>query len=591
MEAYMKCDTPLKDVTRNIGVMLLNNRERYGEMNAFAQDESGAYQFWTWNGLVDDIVTFAAYLRTKGLKRGDHIGIISRNYYHRLVVELAVMASGYVSVPIFHRYTEEMMSHLLEFSDVKMLILVNYWRLEYLPTDDKPLLVMETPEFPRKMYPFENRVEFFDDVMKRTQPTNEQRREIEESFRTIEPEETCLIMYTSGTTRFPKGVILTHRNIMTQQSALQELWKPVPGMRFLCYLPWHHSFGGLFERFFALHSGGCLAVDGSWGKDINKLLQNFAEIKPHIYFSVPKVYKEIVSRVLTSADAEATFFHDELKYVFTAAAPLDLSISDIFKKKGVPVVEGWGLTETSPCCTLTDLLLERTPGVVGFPIPGVEVRLGDENEILVRGVNVMKGYYKLPEVTAAVLDEDGWFKTGDIGAVTEDGLQILARKDRVFKLSNGEKVFPSMIERNIGNLCKFIKHAYIFGAGQDHPCALLFPNRELLDSDEISILDEADCVHPDKSDSLTVCFSRCLHKINCHQSVKFEHIQKAMIIDQELTLERDELTPSFKIIARNIEKNYKEYIDCMMMNKTEGLPENAYVVEVCDCAREHDGED
>ncbi|MFZ1729376.1 MAG: AMP-binding protein [Bacteroidota bacterium] len=591
MDTHLKCDIPLRSTTKNIGVMLLNNRDNYGDMNAFAQVEEGPYQFWTWNQLVDDIITFAAYLETKGLKKGDHIGIISRNYYHRLVVEMAVMASGYVSVPIFHRYTEEMMSHLLEFSDVKMLILVNYWRLEYLPTDNKPLLVMATPEFPRKKYPFENQVEFFEDVMRKTNPTPEQRSAIEQTFRDVEADDTCLVMFTSGTTRFPKGVILSHKNIMTQQSALEDLWKPEPGMRFLCYLPWHHSFGGLFERFFALHSGGCLAVDDSWGKDISKLLENFATIKPHIYFSVPKVYKEIISRVLVSKEAEATFFHDELKYVFTAAAPLDTSISDIFKKKSVPVVEGWGLTETSPCCTLTGLLLDRQPGVVGFPIPGVEVKLAEDNEILVRGVNVMKGYYKLPEVTAAVLDEDGWFKTGDLGAITEEGLQILARKDRVFKLSNGEKVFPSMLERNIGNLCKFIKHAYIFGAGQDHPCALLFPNRELLDSDEISVLDEVECVHPDKSDSLTACFSRCLHKINCHQDVKFEHIQKAIIIDQELTLERDELTPSFKIIARNIEKNYKEYIDCMMENKTDHLPDNAYVVEVCTCRDQPETED
>lgn len=583
METYLKCDIPLTNVTATIGEMLLNNRDNYGKMNAFAQDQGGTYQYWTWEELVDDIVKFSAYLRGKNLKKGDHIGIISRNYYHRLVVEMAVMACGYVSVPIFHRYTEAMMSHLLEFSDVKMLILVNYWRLEYLPTDNKSLLVMETPEFPRKQFPFENQVEFYNDVMRYTQPTEAERKSIEQSFIDVKPEDTCLMMFTSGTTRFPKGVILSHSNIMTQQAALRQLWKPEPGMRFLCYLPWHHSFGGLFERFFAMHSGGCLAVDDSWGKDINKLFQNFSAIKPHIYFSVPKVYKEIISRVLVSKEAEETFFHPDLKFIFTAAAPLDTSISDIFKKKGIPVVEGWGLTETSPCCTLTGLLLERTPGVVGLPIPGVEVKLGEENEILVRGVNVMKGYYKLPEVTSVVLDEEGWFRTGDIGAITEEGVQIMARKDRVFKLSNGEKVFPSIIERNIGNLCKFIKHAYIFGAGQDHPCALLFPNKELLESEEISALDDVHCEHPDKSDTLTACFSRCLHKINCHQNVKFEHIQKAIIIDEELTIERDELTPSFKIIARNIEKNYREYINCMMQNNTDALPENAHVVEVCDC--------
>jgi long-subunit acyl-CoA synthetase (AMP-forming) len=105
MESYLKSDTALKSGTRNIGVMLLNNRDNYGDLNAFAQVEEETYQFWTWKELVEDIIVFAFYLQGKGLKKGDHIGIISRNYYHRLVVELAVMASGYVSVPIFHRYT------------------------------------------------------------------------------------------------------------------------------------------------------------------------------------------------------------------------------------------------------------------------------------------------------------------------------------------------------------------------------------------------------------------------------------------------------------------------------------------------------
>ncbi len=578
-----KTELQLGNVTKNIGTMFLTNRDKYGDMPAFAQRENGEYRYWTWNELVNDICTFSAYLKSKDLQKGERIGIISRNYYHRLVVEMAVMSSGFVSVPIFHRYTEEMMADLIDFSDVKMLILVNYWRLEYLPVENKHLVVMERPEFPRKKFPFELQVEFFEDIMREITLPPVEKKEIEHSFSESEPTDTCLIMFTSGTTRFPKGVILTHLNILSQQAALRTLWKPEPGMRFLCYLPWHHSFGGLFERFFALHSGGCLAVDDSWGKDIGKLFKNFAEIKPHIYFSVPKIYKDIISQVLNSEEAEDMFFHNDLKFVFTAAAPLALSISDIFKKKNVPVVEGWGLTETSPCCTLTELLLDRKPGVVGFPIPGVEVKLGEENEILVRGVNVMNGYFKLPDVTSRVLDEDGWFKTGDIGEITPDGVKIKARKDRVFKLSNGEKVFPSMLERNIGSLCKFIKHAYIFGSGRDHPHALLFPNFELLESKGISALDEAECGHPDSSGKLSACFTACLHKINCHINIKFEHIERAVLVNQELSLEKNELTPSFKIIPRNIESNYKEYIDCVRENRLDDLPDDAQVIDVCDC--------
>ncbi len=577
---YLISQLPLGEVTKNIGTMFLNNLDNFGDTPAFAQKKDGKYRYWSWHDLVDDIFKFSSYLLDRGLKKGDRIAVISRNYYHRLVVEMAVMASGFVSVPIFHRYSEEMMTELLNFSEVKMLILVNYKRLEYLPVKNKHLVVMETPEFPRKHFAFENKVKFFDDIMRNIKLSPDKRKDIEKSFLDIAPSDTCLIMFTSGTTRFPKGVVLTHYNILSQQSALRTLWNPDPAMRFLCYLPWHHSFGGLFERFFALHSGGCLAVDDSWGKDIDMLFRNFSEIKPHIFFSVPKVYKEIISRVLVSKKSEDIFFHKDLKFVFTAAAPLSLAISDIFKQKNIPVVEGWGLTETSPCCTLTKLLLDRKLGVVGFPIPGVQIKLADDHEILVRGANVMQGYFKMSEESAKVIDKDNWFKTGDIGEIISEGLKIKARKDRIFKLNNGEKVFPSVLERNIGNLCKFIKHAYVFGAGQDHPVALLFPNYELLDSKGIGVLDESACNHPETSDMLATCFSKCLHKINGCVNVDYERIEKAILIDQELSLEKNELTPSFKIIPRSIEKNFKEHISCIVKGHSERLPEGAHMIDL-----------
>ena len=155
---YFTSHFPLGNITNNIGTMFLNNQDNYSDLPAFAQKMDAQFQYWTWTKLVNDICKFSFYLKNKGLKKGDRIAVISRNYYDRLVVEMAIMASGFISVPIFHRYTEEMMSELLKFSEVKMLILVNYWRLEYLPVANKHLVVMETPEFPRKFYPFEKHV-------------------------------------------------------------------------------------------------------------------------------------------------------------------------------------------------------------------------------------------------------------------------------------------------------------------------------------------------------------------------------------------------------------------------------------------------
>jgi len=307
------------------------------------------------------------------------------------------MSSGLVSVPLFTGYTDGFISDLLKFSEVKYLILDQPSRVANLPTDNLDVLLLDTPNEKAVELPSKKNVTLFREIMKIDFAPDIDFVAISDLFGEIHPDDLALIMYTSGTTNFPKGVMLTHRNILSQQSALKTLWAPEPGMRFLCYLPLHHSFGGLFERFFALHSGGCLAVDDSWGKDTDALFRNFEEIKPHIYFSVPKVYQEIIARVLTQKHAEEIFFHNELKFLFTAAAPLPFSTSDVLKKRKVVVVEGWGLTETAPCCTLTELSLERKPGVVGFPIPGVEIKLDDEGEILVRGPNVMRVYFKLPK--------------------------------------------------------------------------------------------------------------------------------------------------------------------------------------------------
>jgi long-subunit acyl-CoA synthetase (AMP-forming) len=402
--------------------------------------------------------------------------------------------------------------------------------------------------------------------------------DLEGSMRAVDAQRLAMIMFTSGTSSFPKGVQLTHFNLMSQQKALQMLWKPEPGMRFLCYLPWHHSFGGLFERLFALHSGGCLAIDDSGGKEAGRLLQNFAEIKPHVYFSVPKVYQDIITRILAAPELGDCFFHPELKFVFTAAAPLPLSTSEIFRNKGVPVVEGWGLTETSPCCTLTELSLQRTPGVVGFPIPGVEIRLGNDNEILVNGPNVMRGYFRQAEMTDKVFDND-WFRTGDVGELTDEGVRIISRLDRMFKLDNGEKVFPARIEDRIAGRCKFIKYAYVFGSGQKNPSLLAFPNYELMTAGDGGELDQSNCVYPGCLNDLAACLGDCIKAEQVAGAV-FERVDGALVVNTELTVEANQLTPSFKLIPRKIEQDFEHHIRAIRSKEMDDLPEGASVIEM-----------
>jgi long-subunit acyl-CoA synthetase (AMP-forming) len=585
----LKSPLSLGGITPNIGTMLLNNRDRYDDRNAFAQRQDGPYRHWTWQQMVTDVLNVAAFVLPAGDVQGDaadqRVAFISANCYHRLVSEMAVMATGMVAVPVFAGYASELMSDLVGFANVGCLVGDNLEKIATLRADCLPGRVLAMtgsartadPQLLEKLSVLGvSSVTFMDDLL--AAGAGRDTNGLERRMRDVEPDSLAMIMFTSGTSSFPKGVQLTHRNVMSQQKALEILWKPEHGMRFLCYLPWHHSFGGLFERFFALHSGGCLAIDDSAGKDAARLLQNFGEVKPNVYFSVPKVYQEIVTRILSEPELGDRFFHDELKFVFTAAAPLPISTSEIFKIKGVPVVEGWGLTETSPCCTLTELSLERTPGVVGFPIPGVEIMLGNENEIQVKGPNVMQGYFKRPDLTAEVFS-DGWFKTGDVGEITAEGVRIISRLDRMFKLDNGEKVFPARIEDRIAGRCKFIKYAYVFGSGQKHPSLLTFPNYELMSADGGGKLDQSDCVYPGCLGDLAGCLGECI-EAEQKAGATFERVDVAVVVDSELTVEANQLTPSFKLIPRKIEEDFEKTIQALRLKQLNDLPDGAQIIEM-----------
>jgi long-subunit acyl-CoA synthetase (AMP-forming) len=590
----LKSPLSLGEITPNIGSMLLNNRGRFGHLNAFAERRDGPYRYWDWQQLLDDVLGIASFLlpaeELEEDSPGNRVAFISANCYHRLVSEMAVMGIGMVAVPVFAGYASGLMSDLIGFADVGMLVSDNLEKIATLRDECLPARILSMtgnanaadPELLEKLSGMGvASVTFLDDLIAgnvNSASAGDDTSALERRMRNVDPDRLAMIMFTSGTSSFPKGVQLTHRNLMSQQKALEILWKPEAGMRFLCYLPWHHSFGGLFERLFALHSGGCLAIDDSGGKDVARLLRNFGEVKPNVYFSVPKVYQEIVTKILAEPEQGDNFFHDDLKFVFTAAAPLPLSTSEIFRHKGVPVVEGWGLTETSPCCTLTQLSLERTPGVVGFPIPGVEIVLGAENEIFVKGPNVMRGYFRQPEVTSKVFS-DGWFKTGDVGDITSEGVKIISRIDRMFKLDNGEKVFPARIEDRIAGRCKFIKYAYVFGSGQKHPSLLTFPNYELMSATGGGELDQSECVYPGCLNDLAGCLGECI-KAEQKAGAAFERVDAAVVVDSELTVEANQLTPSFKLIPRKIEKDFEKHIQALRAKQMDDLPDGVQIIEM-----------
>ena len=386
-------------------------------------------------------------------------------------------------------------------------------------------------------------------------------------------------MYTSGTMGTPKCVQLTHRNILSQQAAIKKVLQIQPEDRFLSYLPWHHSFGGIFELFSALSSGASYHLESSLGKDLRSIFENWMLVKPTVFFSVPKVYQSLIEFSNKSKEAELLFFNSGLKFIFTAASALPARISEEFQKRGIAVIEGWGLTETSPCCTLTDPSLKREPGVVGKPIPGVQLRIAADGEIQVSGPNIMKSYYKNDEANAEAFTPDGWYRSGDIGEITDAGLRLISRKDRIFKLSNGEKVIPTELERAIEHQCHYVQYVVVSGSGEDYPVALIFPNNKLLNNPDYAMTMEEGCFCPRNINELGKCLTGCLKSANDSIGQKFAKIKVAAIIAEDLSIDANTLTPSMKVAPRNVIEKYRDQLLSMYGTKVP-KDEEVYLIEL-----------
>jgi long-subunit acyl-CoA synthetase (AMP-forming) len=563
----------LGEIVPNIATLLKGNSVKFRENYVFQEkNKDGVYNGITWKYFYEEINKIAIHLKRLGFKRGEKMILFSSNRLEMLQLELAVMAYGGIAVPIYSHFKQDTAELLINHSDATWMAVAGQEQMDNIGSELSQLRsIFHFDMVHDKRY--KNLIPF--SYLTRDIPKNEGSCLSE----TINPDTICLNMYTSGTMGVPKCVQLTHKNILSQQAALDVIWDVDENDRFLSYLPWHHSFGGIFELFTILYSGATLYLESSFGKDVDSIFENWKFVQPTIFFSVPKVYQALYEKTLASKEAEDRFFNSGLKFIFTAAAALPEKLSIEFQKRNIPVIEGWGLTETSPCCTLTDPNVKRAAGVVGKPIPGISVRIADDDEIHVKGPNVMVEYYHNIEANEDIFTEDGWYKTGDVGAITETGLKLVSRKDRIFKLSNGEKVVPTDLEKVIQLKCHYVQHVIISGSGEDHPVALIFPNNKMLKNPDYQISPEEGCFCPRSLNELGKCLQGCLHDANCDINQKFSKIKSAAIINSELSLDDRTLTPSMKVAPKNVLEKYKDHL-INMYGEDVPTEEEVYVVEL-----------
>jgi len=566
----------------------------------------GQYTDITFEQFYDQTESLALGFASLGIKRNDKIAIISENQPKWAITDFATLGLGGVDVPLYPISTADTIEFILNNSESAGIVVSNKFQLNKVLKirskckNLKFIVVMN-----------DNDVSGDKDVYSFTQ-VQEMGREFKNSNQKYfvdacnlsRENDLCTIIYTSGTTGEPKGVMLTHKNILSNVNAAHEIFDIGDKDIFLSFLPLSHIFERMAGYYVALACGGTVA----YAESIEKLAQNMGEIKPTVIAAVPRLFERMYSKIKRNIESQPEkkqkIFNwalelgkqlssikksDEqipitlsvkhkladklvfsklrkatggnLKFFISGGAALARELGNFFEAVGIQIVEGYGLTESSPviaCNRLNDYKF----GTVGKVLPGVEVKIAKDGEILAAGPNIMQGYYKNKKETDAVL-KDGWLYTGDLGVFDAEGFLIITdRKKHLFKTSGGKYIAPTPIE-NLFLGSKYIEQFVLIGDRRMFVTALVVPDyeaiKEYADAHRIPYTDPKELVN------LKQIYELLEKDLNQFQKklAAYERVRKFTILDKPFTIESGEMTPSLKLKRKVIEERYKDLIDDM----------------------------
>jgi long-chain acyl-CoA synthetase len=544
-------------------------------------------------------------LRSLGIEKGDRVAILSENRPEWAYADLATLCAGAVDAPIYATLTAPQVLYILNDAGAKAVFVSTPAQLAKVQEvrAQAPMLRhvirMDDPGAPDTFSLDEVRV-------RGREALATDRGAVRKRAQAVEPEDLATLIYTSGTTGDPKGVMLTHHNLVSNVNASVRLFAGLgPKDVALSFLPLCHVFERMGGHYVMLRHGVTIA----YAEGVDKVPANMVEVKPTIMLSVPRLYEKMYARVnekvasdtalkqsifrwamgvgtqafrhhvdrtpmgpwlrLRRAVADKLVFAKikervggRIRLFVSGGAPLGRELALFFGAAGLPILEGYGLTETSPVIAV-NLPQRMKPGTVGPIIEGVEVKIAADGEILVRGPNVMKGYYKKPEATAEVMDKDGFFHTGDIGHVDAQGFLAITDRKKDHLVTSGDKnIAPQPIENRLKS-DRFFAEVVMIGDKRHFAVALVVPNFELLEKwarekglpyttrEELLARPEVAGFYQDRIEEILP------------ELAPFEKIKKVTLLHQEFSLENGELTPTLKVKRRVVEQRYKELIDRM----------------------------
>ncbi len=594
-------------MTDTLNWMFQASVEKFGDSPALSSKVAGKYSSITYREMATKVRAFASGLVASGIEKGDRVALISENRPEWAMADIGIMHIGAINVAIFPTLPAAQVKYIIGDSGAKIIIVSDRKQLrkalevkETLP--DLHIVTMDCPADPA------NDVMTFDDVLKRAEGSPLSDLDYEECWKSVQPNDWASIIYTSGTTGDPKGAILSHRNFASNVEAAQDVLTFGHGDVLLSFVPLNHAMGRLVDHYLPLSCGSTVA----YVENVRRLRQNLGEVRPHYMLLVPRVLEMFREGLTDSIGkeplrkqklfqwalsvgkrsweesqkqsgpspllavqrwfAERFVFSkirdrlglQRLKLFFCGGAPLANTTAEFLSAMRLPILEGYGLTETSPLVAVNRLNHVKF-GTVGLPVKGVEVNLDEDSEILVRGPNVMQGYFKKPEETAEAIDSESWFHTGDIGEFDGDGfLKITDRKKNLLVLANGKKVAPQPIENRLLQ-STYISQIILLGENRSTVTALIVPNFRSLGH---WIKEHGIGVNSEDNRELTQdpkvhrLIQEEIQRLS-HDLASFERVRRFSLIDQEFTVETGELTPTLKVRRRVVMEKYKDLIEVM----------------------------
>jgi long-chain acyl-CoA synthetase len=541
-----------------------------------------------------------------GVRRGDRVAILSENRPEWAITDYACLAARAADVPIYPTLPARQVEYILRDSGAAAVVVSSAAQLEKvlsvrarLPALTHVIALDADATGPGVLR--------FEDVLARGRAARDRHSDWQASALTAAPDDLATLIYTSGTTGDPKGVMLSHGNIASNVTTCVALFSFTAEDECLSFLPLSHIFERMFGHYCMFHAGVVI----NYAESIDAVPANMLEIRPQLMASVPRLYEKIYARVLDNVRASSPLrkrifawgrrvgeqwaelmiekrpvpaglraqklLADRLvfaklrkrtggrvRFFISGGAPLSREIARFFYAAGLPVLEGYGLTETSPVMAVNTFQHHRL-GTVGKAIPEVEIRIAPDGEIVTRGPNVMCGYFNKPEATAEAIDEEGWFHTGDIGMIDADGfLSITDRKKDLIVTAGGKNIAPQPIE-NLAKSSKFVATAVMIGDRRPFPVMLVVPNAAQVKGwAEYKGL-------PDGELEALLGLPEVRQKIErevrmtLRDLAQFEMPKKLLLLSREFTVESGELTPTLKVRRRIVEERHRAAIEALYL--------------------------